>query len=73
MLRKGGDKSDHSLSKLHADSAPKLYNHHSTKNIAIPALIGVVDEMSVVEVSSVCLLITHSLTKCNFGDCVSFS
>ena len=58
MLRKGGDKSDHSLSKLHADSAPKLYNHHSTKNIAMPALIGVVDELSVVEVSSVCFQIT---------------
>ena len=66
MLRKGVDKSDHSLSKLHADSAPKLYNHHSTKNIAMPALIGIVDELSVVEVSCVCFQITNSLTKIKF-------
>jgi hypothetical protein len=45
LLRKDEKNSDQSLRSIHAESAPKLYNHHSSKNISQPSFIEVLDEV----------------------------
>lgn len=53
QLRKNEEKiSDQSLSRLHAESAPKLYNHHSSKNISHLGLIEVVNEVNSINQSA---------------------
>ncbi|XP_070494972.1 major facilitator superfamily domain-containing protein 6 isoform X2 [Chironomus tepperi] len=44
MLRKDDKNCDQSLRSIHADSAPKLYNHYGSKNISQPSFIEVLDE-----------------------------
>lgn len=52
MLRKDEKTSDQSLRSIHAESAPKLFNHFGSKNISQPSFIEVLDEVRVVMVAA---------------------